>query len=111
MKKKTIIILVISIIAFVCVWAIAYHYASSRISDIERRGYIEDARAFLSNDSEFLQKYGNIISFESNDDGPIASGRENEYYMDFHCITDKENFYIRVYSVYNDGWSFYYIVM
>ena len=114
MKRKRIIIVIISIILFYTICISGYIYMSKRMDNVERRGFILDAQEYLTTNEEFTQKYGKIVSFEAIDDeGPTPSEKqdETEYYMDFRCVTEKEELLIRIYHVWNDGWSFYYVIL
>ena len=100
--------------AFFVICISGYVFLSRRIDDVERKGYIQDAREYLDTDEKFSQEYGKIISFEAiEDEGPIRGEKQDkkEYYMDFDCVTEKADLLIRVYHVWNDGWSFYYVVL
>lgn len=112
MKKKNIFILisVIAIALFVLAWTIGYSLLSDRVDDATRNGFVNEAQAFLANDDTFLTNYGEIISMTSEDDMPHKNqeAEQTEYYMDFKCTTNRGEFLIRVYHVWNDGWSFRY---
>lgn len=110
--KKRVIVLIIAIFYTVCISG--YVLLSKRMDDINRRGYIQEAQEYLATNEKFTQEYGNIISFEAiEDEGPTRSDSDEkkEYYMDFKCVTENAELEIRVYHVWNDGWSFYHVVL
>ena len=112
MKRKTILIIVISAVLFLALWGVGYTYLNHRIKNIERQGFIDDARSFLDSDEEFITTYGRISSFETDTDYPIEYNENSDcekWYMDFDCSTDKGQFQMRVYHVYDQGnWRFEY---
>lgn len=111
MTKKSITIIIVIAIVYIFVCGMGYWYFSRRMDDIDRRGFSEEALEYLSSNEQFLQEYGEIIYFESDDERPIPSeDNEDEYYMDFKCHTENAEMLIRVYHVWNDGWSFYYVI-
>jgi hypothetical protein len=84
------------------------------MDNVNRKGYIQDAQEYLATNEEFTQEYGKIVSFEAiEDEGPTRSENQEkkEYYMDFRCVTEKAELSIRVYNVWNNGWSFYYVIL
>ncbi len=106
MKRKTILIIVISAVLFLTVWVIGYTYLNHRIKNIERQGFIDDARSFLNSDQEFVETYGSISSFETDTNYPIEYDDDSDYkkwYMDFDCSTEKGQFRMRIYQVFDKG--------
>ena len=111
MKKTHILILVIVvsvILLVISIWAIAYPYFSNRIDNSTRQSFIDETISFLSTDEEFINKYGLLVSIESNDKLPIKneSSEQTEYYMDFNCVTENGAFDIRVYHTFQDTWIY-----
>ena len=80
---------------------------------MEKRGYIESCQEYLNSETDFLQTYGKIISFQTNDTYPptkVELQNGKEYYMDFQCETEKAVFEIRVFHIFTDEWSYRYDV-
>lgn len=115
MRKKDIwLIVTVVVVVFVlipwAIYAIAYPYASRMVDKATRQGFIEECKEYLSSNDDFADSYGTIVSLEPENDMPIKD-KESEldvYYMDFVCITDRGEYYIRVNHIWNDGWSFSY---
>ena len=111
-NKKYIAIFVDVIVAFVAFWGIGYFGLSNYLKNAERLGFINDATEFLSTNEEFLRDYGAVLSIEPDGDSSIKNDDPTikEYYMDFVCQTEKGTYAVRIYDVWDDGWSFRYVV-
>ena len=111
MKKQHILILIIIltiIFAVISIWAIAYQYFSNRVDNSTRQSFIDETMSYLSTNEEFTNKYGSLVSIESKDNLPIRNTNVEltEYYMDFTCVTENGNFYVRVYHTWRDSWTY-----
>ena len=108
MKKRTILIIIIAgIVLYAAVWGVAYSYATQKMNNIEREGFIEEAVEYLNSNEEFLSQFGVLIQAKSDDKMPIKNkeSANTQYYMDLICTTEKGQFNIRAYNTYTDGWS------
>lgn len=111
MRKPHILVLIIVIVIFlvvISIWAVAYPYFSKRIDNATRQSFVDETILYLSTEEEFVNKYGSLISAESEDKLPIKNKASElkEYYMDFICITDKGQFCIRVYHTWSENWTY-----
>ncbi len=114
MKKKTIVIIISVVIAFIILCGVGYTFFSEYINNVEKRGFVEEAQQFLEQDEEFLSEYGKILLFETNDEYPpnkIENDTKTEYYMTFECETEKAILQIQVFHVYDNGWSHRYEIL
>ncbi len=115
MKKKHVWIpIVIAAVLFYGICLTGYTLLSKRLERIQIQGFIEDSYKFLSEDQQFLSKYGEIKSFDTDDKKPIDIKNDKgktEYYMDFKCHTETMELLIRVYQAYDNGWTFYYTII
>lgn len=110
MKKKYVIvsIIVVGVLIWFFIWMIAYTYLLKRTDNSIRQGFINETITYLSTDETFTSRYGALISVESADSIPIENKTSelSQYYMDFTCITQNGQFYIRVYHTWDDMWIY-----
>ena len=106
-KKKKIIIIVACVVAFYLivgsVYAYVLHLEDERIKSL----FTEDAMNYLNDNNDFTSEYGEVISLTGEEKIPVETD-QGTYYMTFHCVTTERELTVCVYSVYDNGWSYYY---
>ena len=107
-KRVWIIVAIISAVVIACwaVFAIGYPYASRMVNNATRQGFIEECKKYLLSDDDFIDNYGTLISLESENKMPLEDKKAElqTHYMDFVCVTDRGEYDIRVYQIWDDGW-------
>ena len=105
-KKKKIIIIVSIAIAFYVIVGSAYLYLLHLEDEGLKALFTEDAMAYLNSNDDFTSEYGEVISLTCDDKIPIET--DDGHYMTFHCVTTEQELIVSVYSVYDNGMSYYY---
>ena len=111
MKKAhiwIIIIVIAVILVVISIWAIVYPYFLNRVENSTRQSFIDETVSYLSTEENFVNRYGLLISAESECELPIKNeaSKLTEYYMDFICTTEKGQFVIRVYHTWTESWTY-----
>ena len=110
MKKRQIVLIVMgAVVLFYLLWFITFSLIIGITYNGRKRAFSEGARAYLSTNEEFISQYGHLISANTDDRKPKENKNSelDEYYMDFVCVTDRGQYFIRVVHVWNDGWWTY----
>ena len=105
-KKKIIILIVTCAVVFFAVvgslYAYVLHLEDERIKSL----FTEDALNYLNSDESFTSAYGVVTALTGEEKIPVET--DEGVYMTFHCVTAEQELTVRVYGVYDDGWSYYY---
>ncbi len=106
------ILIVASILAvlllgtFIILSSVNYAILSDIVYTKETNGVVERCRDHLESDGDFINKYGNILSLETDDRVPLDTVKHEdgveEHYLDLDCETQKAEFQVRVYIRYHD---------
>ena len=59
---KTVVIIVIALVAFVAISIIGYHFIKQRVELSETNAICQEIELFMKNDEEFISQYGAVKS-------------------------------------------------
>jgi len=107
MNKKTLIIVIAVVLAFIAVWAVLFTAISNRVEYGQYKGFVNLAWEIIQEDEYFEDTYGSPKSFEYLEKSQLSQTDEGNIRVGFIVITESgEKYHLTVDILINDECSY-----
>lgn len=89
MKKRDIIIILVSVIAIVGLFLVGYSWMKKNDERMRHRGVFEIVRKYVEADTDFTSRYGAVTDMELSQEESFTVINNNEYHVP--CVVSTES--------------------